>query len=46
VGEIVIYAIHELSRLDIEPGAARVRVVACLGIHTSPWSKSAAAFCM
>ena len=27
VGEIVIYAIHELSRLDIEPGTAGVRVV-------------------
>ena len=27
VGEVLIYAIHDLSRLDIEPGAAGVRVV-------------------
>ena len=27
VGETLIYAIHDLSRLDIEPGAAGVRVV-------------------
>ena len=27
VGEILIYAIHDLSRLDIEPDAAGVRVV-------------------
>jgi uncharacterized protein len=27
VGEMFIYAIHDLSRLDIEPGAAGVRVV-------------------
>ena len=27
VGEMLIYAIHDLSQLDIEPGAAGVRVV-------------------
>ena len=27
VGEMLVYAIHDLSRLDIEPGAAGVRVV-------------------
>ena len=27
VGQMVIYAIHDLSRLDVEPGAAGVRVV-------------------
>ena len=27
VGEMLIYAIHDLSRLDIDPGAAGVRIV-------------------
>ena len=27
VGQMIIYAIHDLSRLEIEPGAAGVRVV-------------------